>query len=166
MNLPYAYRVAASFDYNRDGFIKTGIIGRELEFDNDAKRRTDFNRDGKISIDEFAHALNRGDVFVGFDREVHSNNPFGQPGPQYPYPGGGSPYYPGQPGPITYPGSGFGGGYGGGYGYGGGAGYGNIVGGAAIGGAIGAIADGRNGLEKGAVIGGVLGAIANLFGGN
>jgi hypothetical protein len=167
MNLAYAYRVAASYDYNRDGVIRTSPIGRELDFDWDAKKRTDWNHDGRISIDEFANALARQDVFVGYDREVHSTNPYGvQPG--YPYPGGGSPYYPGTPGPVTYPGSGYGygGGYGGGY-YGGGYGYsdtmGNIATGAVVGGAIGYVSGGRNGLGTGAAIGGILGAIGSIF---
>lgn len=156
MNLAYAYRVAASYDFNRDGFIKSRGFGKELDFDGDARRVTDFNRDGHLSVDEFAHALARGDVFIGYDREVHATNPFGNPG--YPYPGGGSPYYPGYPGgSVTYPGPGYG--YGGAYG----SPLGNIIGGAAVGGAIGYIADGKNGLENGAVIGGFIGAIGSLF---
>jgi hypothetical protein len=155
MNIQYAYRVAASYDFNRDGVIDTFGLGKEIAFDRDAKKRTDWNRDGKVTVDEFAQSLARNDIYIGYDREVHSNNPYGQPGYGYPYPGGGSPYYPGQPGPITYPGSG--------YGYGNG-GFGNIVGGAVVGGAIGYAADGRNGLETGAVIGGFIGALGNLFG--
>ncbi|GIW22281.1 MAG: hypothetical protein KatS3mg068_1288 [Candidatus Sericytochromatia bacterium] len=107
MNLPFAYRVAASYDFNRDGVIRHWGINRELDFDWQARQRTDVNRDGRITVDEFAHALARRDVFIGYDREVHATNPFGNPG--YPYPGGGSPYYPGYPnGPVTYPGPGWG----------------------------------------------------------
>ena len=134
MRLQNAYRVAASFDYNRDGNIKTNswFGSKELEFDRDAKKRTDFNKDGKISIDELAQSLAKGDVFIGYDREVHSNNPFGGGNgginQGYPYPGGGSPYYPGAGSVATYSGSI-------GYGYGGG-----VVGlGNAVGGVIGAI---------------------------
>ena len=164
MNLAYAYRIAASFDYNHDGNIKTNSFfgSKELAFDHDAKRRTDTNNDGKISVGEFAQALANGDVFIGYDREVHSNNPFGGgQAPGYPYPGGGSPYYPGQQGPTTYPGSNYGG-----YGnnnYYPNSSYGSVLGGAAVGGAIGYISGGSNGLEKGAVIGGFLGAISNFF---
>lgn len=165
INLQNAYRVAASYDFNRDGYIKTGgLFGKEIEFDRNAKRITDTNRDGHVTVQEFAESLARGDVMIGYDREVHSTNPFGPGQPGYPkpgYPGGGSPYYPGAGGPVTYPGSGYG--YGGGY-YGGNqGGFGNIVGGAAVGGAIGYISGGSNGLEKGAVIGGFLGALGNLF---
>ena len=161
INLQNAYRVAASYDYNRDGFVKaSGLFGKEIKFDRDARRNTDFNKDGKISIDEFAHALAKRDIFIGYDREVHSSNPFGGGNNTgYPYPGGGSPYYPGQHGPTVYPGPS----YGGGGGYYPNSGYGNVVGGAALGGAIGYISGGSNGLEKGAVLGGVLGAISNLF---
>lgn len=161
MRLQNAYRVAASFDYNHDGNIKArGLFGKELDFDSNARRLTDYNKDGKISIDEFAHALAGGDVLIGYDRKVHTTNPYGGGAPSYPYPGGGSPYYPGQHGPVVYPGSGY---IGGGYGYGQNNGFGNIVGGAAVGGAIGYISGGNNGLEKGAVVGGFLGAISNLF---
>ena len=157
MNLPYAFKVAASFDFNRDGFIKNRGFSRELDFDSNARARTDFNRDGHITVEEFAHALSRGDVLIGYDREVHCANPYGNPG--YPYPGGGSPYYPGNPsGPVTYPGSGYG--YGGGYG----GGVNPILGVAALGGAIGYISNGSSGLEKGAVIGGFIGALGSIFG--
>jgi len=163
MNLPYAYRVAASYDFNRDGYIKAGgLFGKEIEFDRNARRLTDTNRDGHIAVGEFAEALARGDVLIGYDREVHVANPFGPGNPGYPqpgYPGGGSPYYPGPGGPITYPGSGYGYGYGGGYNQS----FGDILGGAAVGGAIGYISGGEKGLEKGAVIGGFLGAIGNIF---
>lgn len=163
MNLPNAYRVAASYDFNRDGEISTGYFHREVEFDKNAKRLVDFNRDGKVSLDEFAQGLAKGDVFVGYDQKVHSANPFDGPGggtgSHYPYPGGGSPYYPGpagvgpyQPYQPSQP-----------WGSGGNA-YGSIAGGALVGGAIGYVSGGRDGASSGAVIGGVIGAISSLFG--
>lgn len=164
INLQNAYRVAASYDFNRDGQIKTnGLFGnKELDFDRNAKKLTDTNRDGKISVQEFAESLVRGDVVIGYDREVHARTPFGG-SPGYPkpgYPGGGSPYYPGAGSPpVTYPGSNYG--YGGGYG--GGQSYGSILGGAAVGGAVGYVAGGGRGMETGAVIGGFLGALGNIF---
>ena len=166
INLQNAYRVAASYDFNRDGIIKTnGFFGsKELEFDRNAKRLVDTNRDGKVNVQEFAQSLARGDVMIGYDREVHVSNPFGGGNPGYPqtgYPGGGSPYYPGAGGVVTYPGSGYG--YGGGAYGGGNQSYGNILGGAAVGGAIGYVSGGSNGLEKGAVIGGFLGALGSIF---
>lgn len=165
INFQNAYRVAASYDFNRDGIIKTnGFFGsKEIEFDRNAKKLTDTNRDGKVSVQEFAESLVRGDVIIGYDREVHARTPFGPGNPGYPqtgYPGGGSPYYPGAGGPVTYPGSNYG--YGGGYG-GGGQSYGSILGGAAVGGAVGYISGGEKGMEKGAVIGGFLGVIGSVF---
>lgn len=162
MDLPNAYRVAAHYDFNRDGQINTGYFHREVEFDKNAKRLVDLNKDGKVSLDEFAHGLARGDVFVGYDQKVHSANPFDGPGGSgsaYPYPGGGSPYYPGaggggvyHPSYPTQP-----------WGAGGNA-YGSIAGGALVGGAIGYISGGKDGASSGAVIGGVIGAISNFFG--
>ncbi len=165
INLQNAYRVSASYDFNRDGIIKTNGIfgGKEIEFDRNAKKLTDTNRDGKITVQEFAESLARGDVMIGYDREVHTTNPFGGGNPGYPkpgYPGGGSPYYPGAGSPITYPGSGYG--YGGGS-YGMNQSYSNIFAGAAVGGAIGYISGGSDSVGKGAVLGGFLGALGNLF---
>ncbi|MFN8674048.1 MAG: hypothetical protein U0457_18455 [Candidatus Sericytochromatia bacterium] len=157
MDINNAYRVAAYYDFNRDGQINTGWFHKEIEFDRNAKRVTDTNRDGNVSIHEFAQALSRGDVMIGYDQKVYSTNPFDGPGGHhpggYPYPGGGSPYYPGgaQPYPQPYPGGWSGGNYG------------NIVGGAAVGGAIGYIAGGGKGAGEGAVIGGFIGALSNLF---
>lgn len=162
MNLPFAYKIAASYDFNRDGVIRYKGFSKELDFDRQARMRTDINKDGKITVDEFAHALARGDVLIGYDKEVHASNPFGGPQPGYPYPGGGSPYYPGYPsGPVTYPGSGYGWG-GGGYGYGNSS-AGDIFTGAALGGAVGYIAGGKDNIGTGAVIGGFVGALGSLF---
>lgn len=159
MNLPLAYRVAASYDFNRDGVIRHWGFNKELDFDKQARRMTDLNRDGKIGVDEFAQALARGDVFIGYDKEVHSNTPFGNPNQGYPYPGGGSPYYPGYPsGPVTYPGPGYG--WGGGYGN---SSAGNIFAGAALGGVVGYVAGGKDNIGTGAVIGGFVGALGSLF---
>jgi hypothetical protein len=160
MNLPYAYRIAASYDFNRDGIIRHWGFNKELDFDWQARQRTDTNRDGRITVDEFAHALARGDVFIGYDREVHASTPFVGPNPGYPYPGGGSPFYPGYPnGPVTYPGSGWG--WGAGYGYG--SAGGDILAGAVVGGAVGYVTGGKDGLGTGAVVGGFIGALGSLF---
>ncbi|MEK7432758.1 MAG: hypothetical protein AABZ74_06480 [Cyanobacteriota bacterium] len=163
MDINNAYRVAAYYDFNRDGNINTGLFSKELDFDKNAKRLVDTDRNGKVSVGEFAQGLARGDVFMGYDQKVHSANPFDGPGGNhggYPYPGGGSPYYPGAGGGGVYhpyPSTPWGGQN---------TGYGSIVGGAAVGGAIGYISGGSDGAGKGAVIGGFLGALSNLFGSN
>lgn len=114
LNPGYAQIIANNVDYNRNGVIER----KELTFKQNAKRLADFNRDGRVSTEELAWSLSRGDIYISGDRKAYPaygyhKPPYGAPAyppyPQHPYlpPYGNQPPYPTAPGypynrPSTY----------------------------------------------------------------
>lgn len=163
---PYQARmIANNIDYNWNGQIEN----HELSFRNNSKRIADYNRDGKVSTDELAWSLQRGDIFITNDRKCYPANNYGNPG--YGNPGYGMPYpnpgygYPMAPHIPPSP-------QGPGYPYGGYGSYnnpnaGNVIAGTVVGAAAGAgvgyVVGGSNSVGAGAAIGGALGFISQLF---
>jgi len=146
----YHYFRAAGYDYNRDGYIDARGFSKELAFDSDAEKLTDFNKDGKITVHELAKSFSMGRVYVGSDLRIRSSY---SPTP--------SPYYPSYGNSFSSP---YGNSYGSSYGYGNySTPYSNIAGGALFGGAVGYLVNGSQGAQNGAVVGGVIGAITDFF---
>jgi hypothetical protein len=164
---PYHARmIANNVDYNWNGQIDW----RELDFKYNARSRADYDRNGRVTTEELAYSLMRGDVYVTSDRKAYPayyGNPYGQPGfgqPGYTNPGYGMPPHPHYPGGYApypqapgYP-------------------YANrsrvssaentvitTVVGAGVGAGVGYAVGGPAGAAPGAVIGGVVGLIGSLF---
>lgn len=93
---PYHARmIANNVDYNWSGNIERN----ELQFRRGAKRLVDYDRNGRVSTDELAYSLQRGDIYITGDRKAYPT--YGRPG--YGFPGGGyNPGY-GYPGYINQP---------------------------------------------------------------
>lgn len=95
---PYHARmVANNVDYNWSGTIES----RELQFRNGAKRLVDTDRNGRVSTEELAQALMRGDIYISNDRKAYPAYRHGIPTHRPIF--GGSPYgyqppYPQAPG--------------------------------------------------------------------
>jgi len=111
---PYHARmIANNVDYNWNGQIDRN----ELRFMHNSKRLVDTNRDGRVSTEELAQSLMRGDIYISNDRKAYPTyrhgygHPpaYGRPGygprpifGQPPY-GGYQPPYPQAPGyPYQY----------------------------------------------------------------
>jgi hypothetical protein len=163
---PYHARmVANNVDYNWNGKIDR----RELDFENGSKRLVDTDRNGKVTTEELAQSLMRGDIYISSNRKAYpayySQPGFGQPGyqnPGYGYPP--RPYYPGGYAPYpqapAYP-------------YNNNNGYRNVshgenaaitaVVGAGVGAGVGYAVSGPVGVAPGAAIGGIIGLIGSLF---
>lgn len=139
MRLQEAYYVANAYDANRNRILEN----REIKFTTSARQLSDSNRDGYITVDEFAYSLMRGDVYVATDKKVYANAyqfPSFPTTPMFPY----FPYQPYFPTTSNiHP-------------------IGGALTGAAVGGVIGALIKGVAGLKTGAIIGGALGLIGGL----
>lgn len=168
MLTPYHARmIANNIDYNWNGNIES----HELSFRNNSKRIADYDRNGRVSTDELAWSLQRGDIYVTSDRKAYpayyQNPGYGHPGYGHPghYPGHGygypmAPHIPPSPQGPGFP-------YGGrpyGYNYNSGA---NVIAGTVVGAAAGAgvgyVVGGSQGAGTGAAVGGVLGFISQIF---
>jgi hypothetical protein len=84
---PYHARmVANNVDYNWSGTIES----RELQFRNGSKRLVDTDRNGRVTTEELAHSLMRGDIYI-HDRKAYPAYRHGYGHPVRPI-FGGSPY--------------------------------------------------------------------------
>jgi hypothetical protein len=161
---PYhAQMIAQNIDYNYSGRIDN----KELSFRNNSRRIADYDRDGKVTTNELAWSLQRGDIYITSDRKAYpayyQQPGYGQPGNGYggypPSPGYGypmQPHTPPYPQAPAYP-------YQSGYGRN----SGNVIAGAVVGAGVGAgvgyVVGGSQGAGTGAAVGGVLGFISQLF---
>lgn len=128
----YHYRRAASYDYNRSGFVSQ----EELPRTSAATRVLDKNWDNRVSVWELADGFRRGDVKItGGELRAWYESGYRPYDPPYRP----RPYYRRSDEIV-----------------------GNTIVGGLLGAAAGALIGGRDGAAAGAVIGGTLGAVSSI----